>query len=129
MGLIKFFKNKFKKKEEYFEIPKEEIKEVEDINIKAKKELLKELNNIGIFPKIMYSIGNYQVDFAFPKEKIVIEIIGESIKEKNNTLKKKYSTIKSFGWKIYGFSSEDVFLKSKEIALKIKKIVNYHKKE
>jgi very-short-patch-repair endonuclease len=129
MKFLDWAKNKFKKKEEYHEIFLEEPKAEEGIDIKAKREIHKELQNIGIFPKIKYYVGHIQVDFAFPKEKVAIEIIGEQSGEESSFLKKKYSTLTAFGWVVYGFPAEKVYMNAKEVSAKVKKIVSYHKKE
>lgn len=129
MKFRNWVKNKLNREENYHEVfleaPKEEK---EDISIKAKRELYKELQNIGVFPKIKYAIGHVQVDFGFPNEKLAVEVISKNAEGGDLALKKKYSTIKAFGWKVYGFSAENVFLNAKETALKVKKIVSYHKR-
>jgi very-short-patch-repair endonuclease len=125
------FKNwlsKFKKKEEYHEIFVEETKEEESMTIKAKKALHKELQALGIFPKTRHQVGHVVVDFGFPSEKIAVEVIGEMNEEETAATKKRYSTLKAFGWKVYGFSAEDVYMHTKDIASKVKKIIGYHQK-
>jgi len=128
MGFINWVKSRLRKKEEYHEIVIDVPKEQEDLATKAKRELYKELQNIGIFPKMKYYVGHVQVDFGFPNEKVAIEVIGNMKEDEVNENKKKYSTLKAFGWKVYGFSAENVYMNAKDTAIKIKKIIGYHKR-
>jgi len=128
MGLGNWVKNKFRRKEEYHEIFIDTPKEEEPMDIKAKRALYKELHALGIFPKIRYNIGHVQVDFGFPNEKVAVEVIGNMTQEQTAETKKKYSTLKAFGWKVYGFSAENVYMNAKDTAAKIKRIVGYHGK-
>jgi very-short-patch-repair endonuclease len=123
MGFINWLKNIFCKKPVYHEViaVKEEKKPDE------KELLLKELHAIGLHPGYQLSIGSLVADFAFPKEKIIIQILQEYNNEKREKDRKKFLNLKSFGWSVYGFQIKPE-TSIKEMALRIKKLLNYHKK-
>ena len=123
MRFIAWLKKIFGQKPVYHEVVvvKEEKKPDE------KELLLKELHNIGLHPGHKMNIGNFEADFIFPKEKIIIQVLDYYTEEKKERDRKKFLNLKSFGWSVYGFQiKSDTNIK--EVALKVKKLLNYHKK-
>ena len=121
MGLIAWLKRKFSKPVYHEVISVKEEKKPDE-----KELLLKELHNLNLHPAHNITLGNLSVDFAFPKEKLVVQILGNYNQERKEQDRKKFLNLKSFGWSVYGFqvySGSDL----KDIALKIKKLISYHK--
>jgi len=125
MGFAYWLKKIFrrKKKEEYHEIIFKEEKKPD-----KKELLLKELHNIGVYPETTYSVKSLPIDFAFPREKIIIEIIKNYTEDSRERDRKKYLALKDFGWSVYGFILNGDAESIKNTALRVKKLLLYHKK-
>jgi very-short-patch-repair endonuclease len=93
-------------------------------------ELLHYMNKKGLFPKVQYKFDKIHVDFAFPKEKLVIEIDGgyhfTEIQGTKDMHREEY--IQSLGWTIQHYNSNEVKRDPEKYAWKIKKLINSRRK-
>jgi very-short-patch-repair endonuclease len=77
--------------------------------------------DIGLRPERQYKISRMKVDFAFPKEKLVIEVDG-SYKRNSagmKTLFERRRACEHEGWKVENFTAEEVFENPKKVAWRI----------
>lgn len=84
--------------------------------------LLKELNRIGLFPETQYPISKMHVDFAFPKQKLVIEVDGAYKRNSTGmkTLFERKRVCEEHGWKVENFTAEETYSDPQKIAWRIK---------
>lgn len=89
---------------------------------RTEKLLLAELYNLGLRPEPQYNISRMHVDFAFPDEKLVVEVNGvhHFTEEGKKRDRNRYFTLKNKGWKILNYRAEKVHKYPKFIAEKIK---------
>ena len=89
---------------------------------KTEKILLKELNRINLKPKIQFKISKMTVDFAFPKNKIVIEIDGlyHRTRKQTESDHNRDDCLQSKGWKVRRFTAEETYKNPIKIAYKVK---------
>lgn len=80
------------------------------------------LNKIGLYPKRQYPISDHHVDFAFPEDKLVIEVDGpDHLTEKQKEIDERRRDIaENLGWKVRRFNAKEVYEKTGETADKIK---------
>jgi len=88
----------------------------------VEKKLYAELVYMGLKPEPQYEISDMHVDFAFPEQKLVIEVNGlqHYTKEGKERDRKRYFVLKKEGWKVKSFHSDKVWKHTKFVAEKIK---------
>lgn len=107
-----------------------DIKQPNGLNITENK-LFDAMKKIGLKPEPQYSISQMKVDFAFPEERIAIEVNGphhytEEVKLKD---KKRYFVLKHNNWKVKTFSAKRVYYYPEDVAKEIKVLLNYPEKQ
>ena len=102
-----------------------DIKLSNGLNVTENK-LYEAMISLGLNPHKQYVIGKMTVDFAFPKEKLVIEINGPYHNTKKQRLidKKRWFVLKNNGWSVKTFKSKTVYEKPDSVAYVIKKVLN-----
>ncbi len=96
--------------------------ELKSIQSATEKILLRSFRKHGLNPEEQYKIGNMRVDFAFPKEKIIIEVDGvhhSKRKQKIKDIRRNYF-LKDEGWKVWRYKAEHCYKFPDYIARKIK---------
>ena len=81
--------------------------------------------DIGLKPKRQHSISRMKVDFAFPGERLVIEVDGH-YKRNSEGMKKLFERrriCEKEGWKVENFTAEQVYEDPDRIARRIHHIV------
>lgn len=90
---------------------------------KTEKRLLFEMNRIGLNPKPQYKISRMHVDFAFPEDKVIVEVDGKEFHGSEKARKQDYERdryLQTIGWKVMRITAEDVFDNPAKSAYKIK---------
>jgi len=89
---------------------------------KTERILLKELNRINLKPKTQYKISRMTVDFAFPKQKIVVEIDGPYHRRRRQTEAdhNRDDYLQSHNWKVRRFTAEETYKNPAKTAWKVK---------
>ncbi len=84
--------------------------------------LYKAMKIMGLKPKPQFTISQMTVDFAFPEEKIVIEVEGEHHNnyEQKITDKKRFFVLQRLGWKVKSFRAATCYNKPRAVAYVIK---------
>jgi len=84
--------------------------------------LFEAMLNIGLKPERQYPISRMHVDFAFPREKLVIEVDGAYKRnyEGMKTLFARTRACKKEGWQVENFTAEEIFDNPQIIAWRIK---------
>ena len=98
---------------------------------RTEKILFADMCNLGLKPRQQYSFDNkMQVDFAFPEQKLVIELDGKQHEtpEQKAIDKKRDNFLKSNGWTVVRYRAEDVHQNSMDYAQKIKNLVEMPEK-
>lgn len=87
--------------------------------------LFRELNKKGLFPERQYQIDKMHVDFAFPKEKVVIEIDGKHhlVEEEKIRDGNRDEMLMNFGWKVRRYTANETYANPSLVAYKISKFV------
>lgn len=85
--------------------------------------LYEAMKEIGLNPKSQYKIDQMTVDFAFPEQKLVIEVEGPHHQQEECIVKdfNRDCVLKRLGWKIKYYSAKLVFYNPEAVALRIKK--------
>jgi very-short-patch-repair endonuclease len=81
---------------------------------------------LGLRPKRQYKISRMHVDFAFLKEKLVVEVDGP-YKRNHGGMKSLFERRRACekeGWKVENFTAEEVYENPQKIAWRIKNIIN-----
>ncbi len=101
-----------------------DIKQENGLNVTENK-LLEAMKKIGLNPETQYKISRMTVDFAFPEEKIAIEVNGpyHYTEEQKMADKKRYFALKKFGWKRKIFSSKYAYHYPDKVAKEIAELV------
>ena len=88
--------------------------------------LFETMLNIGLKPERQYPISKMHVDFAFPKEKLVIEVDGHYKRnaEGMRTLFNRRRICEREGWKVENFTAEEVHNNPVSIVWRIMRIIN-----
>jgi len=82
--------------------------------------------NIGLKPKRQYLISKHHPDFAFPKEKLVVEVDGPHHRTRTEIERdeKRRDVAENLGWSVKRFTAEEVYENPEKIAWKIKFILD-----
>ncbi len=101
-----------------------DIKLSNGMNITENK-LFKTMNKIGLSPEPQYKISNMTVDFAFPYERVVIEVNGphHDTEEQRKKDKKRLYVLNSLGWTRRTYGANSVHKDSRRVAKKIQKLI------
>lgn len=77
--------------------------------------------SMGLKPEPQYKISNMKVDFAFPKEKLVIEVDGPYKRNAGGmkTLFERRRICEKEGWRVENFTAEEVYEKPEKVAWRI----------
>lgn len=96
----------------------------EHFKTEQEKLILNDLNMIGLHPVWQYQIGRYIADFAFPKERICIEINGNIHNIQKVIIKDKIKNLYFMRnrWLLINIDTESIE-NYKELLLSIKRIV------
>ena len=84
---------------------------------------------MGLKPERQYPISKMKVDFAFPKEKLVVEVDGEYKRnaEGMKSLFERRIACENEGWRVVNFISEEVYKNPEKIAWRISHMLNNQK--
>ncbi|GEM_PF-5067954 len=106
------------------------IKQSNGMNVTENK-LYDAMKEIGLNPLPQYMISRLTVDFAFPDEKIVIEINGpyHETEEQQQKDKKQWYFLKNNGWKVKSYKASWVYDNPKKYAWKIAELVGFTEDE
>ena len=93
---------------------------------KSEDVLFKAMLDIGLKPERQYLISKMHVDFAFPKEKIVIEVDGQYKRnaEGMRTLFNRRRICEREGWKVENFTAEEAHNNPVSVVWRIMRIIN-----
>ncbi len=91
----------------------------------TENKLYEAMKRLGLNPQPQYKISKMTVDFAFPAERLVIEINGPThdMPERELRDKKRWFMLSKFGWKRKTFDSNRVYENPMEVALAIKRLL------
>ena len=103
-----------------------EIKEIRinGMNITETK-LFNAMKKLGLNPEPQYLIDKMTVDFAFPEEKLVIEVNGPCHEDEDQqvTDRKRYYVLKDQGWKVKTFYADRTYYQPYNAAYHNKKLL------
>jgi very-short-patch-repair endonuclease len=110
------------------EIIRKELGDVGELKEKqsyTERLLLKAMNKIGLFPEEQYQIDLMSVDFAFPINKVVIEVDGPYHQEEEQKLAdiRRGYILRDNGWSVWRLDAEKVFNNPIKMAYRIKSIL------
>ncbi|MFA5070858.1 MAG: DUF559 domain-containing protein [Candidatus Pacearchaeota archaeon] len=97
---------------------------------KTEDALYKSLISIGLNPERQYSISNHHVDFAFPKEKLIIEVDGweyHKDRKQREIDEKRRDIAENLGWRVKRFTAEEVYENSNSVAWRVKSLLTKSK--
>ena len=88
---------------------------------KTEDRLYEAMLDIGLKPECQYPISRMKVDFAFPKEMLVIEVDGHYKRNSvgMKTLFERKRACEKEGWKVENFTAEEVFEDADKVARRI----------
>ena len=80
---------------------------------------------MGLKPERQYPISKHRVDFAFPKEKLVIEVDGPHYRTREEIQRdeKRRDVAENLGWRVKRFTAEETFDNTEEVARRIVRMV------
>ena len=104
-----------------------DIKDSSGLN-QTEKKLYHAMKSIGLSPVPQYKISRMTVDFAFPNERLAIEINGPYHNSEKQKLKdsKRYFVMQKNGWNRKSFDSNRVYEKPFEVAYIIRNLLIKH---
>ena len=87
--------------------------------------LLKAMNKIGLFPEEQYLISDMSVDFAFPDEKLIIEVDGPYHEDEGQRLTdiRRGYVLRDYGWSVWRLKAEKVYNNPIKMAYRVKFIL------
>jgi very-short-patch-repair endonuclease len=97
---------------------------------KTEDRLYEAMLSIGLKPERQYPISKMKVDFAFLKEKLVIEVDGweyHKNRKQREIDEKRRDIAENLGWKVKRFTAEEVYENSEKIAWRIYQILGKSK--
>jgi very-short-patch-repair endonuclease len=102
-----------------------DIKKSNGLNVTENK-LFEAMKHLGLNPRPQFKISKMTVDFAFPIERLVVEINGPIHKtdERIEGDKRRWFMLKKLGWKRKSFDSSRVFENPMEVAYAIRKLLD-----
>lgn len=78
--------------------------------------------DIGLRPRRQYPISRHHVDFAFPKQKLIIEVDGweyHKDRKQREIDEKRRDIAENLGWRVKRFTAEEVYEDPRSIAWKV----------
>jgi len=107
-----------------------DIKDSEGFNVTERK-LYDAMKEIGLNPSPSHKISRMTVDFAFPDEKLAIEINGPYHKsEKQKTAdQKRWFVLQKNGWQRKSFDAARVYKNPREVAAVISSLLSINGNE
>lgn len=92
--------------------------------------LFESMNKIGLYPKRQYPISKHHVDFAFPEQKLIIEVDGweyHKDRKQREIDEKRRDIAENLGWRVKRFTAEEVYENPENVAWKIYQILGRSK--
>lgn len=104
-----------------------EVRYPNNLNV-TEHRLFEAMQAVGLRPRTQYPISRMTVDFAFPDEKVVIEVDGPLHQKPEQQLrdKKRWFFLRKIGWHRKSFDADRVYRRPVETAVIIKHLL--HKK-
>ncbi|HJV45323.1 MAG TPA: hypothetical protein VJ824_06315 [Bacillota bacterium] len=107
----------------------EKVKAPQFLNCKrsCQRYLFRVLWDAGFYPEVNYSIGDYEVDIAFPYSKVALEC-GWNKWDRNDLIqyksRKKQQNLVEQGWKYIQLSPEEIYGRPKRCVEKVHQVVS-----
>ena len=88
--------------------------------------LFESMKNLGLKPDRQYPISKHHVDFAFPREKLIVEVDGwqyHKSREQREIDEKRRDIAENLGWRVKRFTAEEVYDNPELITWRIKELL------
>src|SRR3989344_517674 len=95
---------------------------------KSEDKLYDLLLSKGLRPERQYLISNHRVDFAFPKEKLIVEVDGKHHRtpEEISRDEKRRDVAENLGWSVKRFPAETVWNNTEDVVKRITSLLNWN---